>query len=154
VVFAPDGDILATADVSSVHLWNARSGERIGQPRSEDRVPRRIAFTPDGKVMLTRDLFGVVRMWEVRSGRPLGPPIHAQQTVNSAALSADGRRVATLDIGGSIRLWDVPKMPERDDDMQYMTWKTLGLRLSPTGSVEAIGPGEWNALTPTASPVR
>lgn len=62
IALSPNGDILADIDNGTVHAWDLRHGASI-----DDLIPRidtfdRIAFSPDGRVVLTSD-GRVVQIW-------------------------------------------------------------------------------------------
>jgi WD40 repeat protein len=64
-------------------------------------------FSPDGKVLASLGLDGVLRFWDAASGQPRGriqlPEEH--WGVMSFAFAPDGKRVATA--GNDVRLWDI-----------------------------------------------
>jgi WD40 repeat protein len=85
-----------------------------------------LAFTPDGKAVLTASQDGIVRLWERDTGKELRrfqgppqrlPPILPQPvngvfmpgggTVSGVAMSQDGKLLATVEAINSIQLWDV-----------------------------------------------
>ena len=69
---------------------------------------RGIAFTPDGKSLVSAAMDGV-RVWEAATGRPLHK-FAAYPPPFRAVLSPDGRRILLADsfiVGSSLKVWDV-----------------------------------------------
>jgi WD40 repeat protein/serine/threonine protein kinase/tetratricopeptide (TPR) repeat protein len=64
-----------------------------------------VAFSPDGKTILTGCEDNVARLWDA-AGRPIGEPLRHQGRVLSVAFSPDGRVALTGSEDGTARLWD------------------------------------------------
>jgi hypothetical protein len=65
-----------------------------------------VAFSPDGKLVLTGFSDGTVRLWETESGKPLGTLEGHSSSVNSVAFSPDGKLVLTGSYDRTARLWE------------------------------------------------
>ena len=103
-----------TAGRSSRGATIGRPGS--GTPRPAGRSASRcrhqhcvgaVAFSPDGKLILTGSYDGTARLWEMATGRPLGSLLRHQHTVAAVAFSPDGRTVLTGSFDQSARLWEV-----------------------------------------------
>jgi WD40 repeat protein len=66
----------------------------------------KIAFSPDGKSVVTASQDGTARLWDDESGNELAILKGHQKDVNTAAFSPDGKRVVTASDDGTARLWD------------------------------------------------
>jgi WD40 repeat protein len=123
VAFSPDGKILAVAGgdpVGEVALWNVAAGRQIADrtlPGSfEPTGPRAfevdaVAFSPDGKTLVTGADDGAVTLWGPATGRMRAIGTLAAATlsgtpVSALAFSPDGK---TLVMGNSdaTTVWDV-----------------------------------------------
>lgn len=66
-----------------------------------------VAFSPDGKRIVSGSLDGTLRIWDAATGKLIGQPLNDEFTlVDSLAFSPDGKRIVTGDVDGTLRLWD------------------------------------------------
>jgi WD40 repeat protein len=89
-----------------------------------------VAFSPDGKVVLTASLDATKQRGEVQpwsaADRPLGAPLKPPGRVDTIALSPNGKTVLTANFLEA-RLWEVPAN------------KPLGGLLRPEGGIQEVG---------------
>jgi eukaryotic-like serine/threonine-protein kinase len=119
VAFSPDSTRVLTGSADrTARLWDAATGQPLGEPLRHEGAVNGVAFSPDGKRLLTAS-DGTARWWDAASGQPLGEALHCENTICTVALSPDGRRLLTasealgLDgrlltppFDGTVRLWD------------------------------------------------
>ncbi|MCV2439273.1 WD40 repeat domain-containing protein [Paucibacter sp. DJ2R-2] len=90
------------------HVEGKVSAEPIDKPLqgNEGRVLS-IAFSPDGKRLVSGGHDGILRLWDVKSGQAIGGPLLGHKgAVNSVAFSLDGQRLASGSEDMTLRLWD------------------------------------------------
>jgi hypothetical protein len=98
VAFSPDGKTAATGSKDqTARLWDAATGQPLGEPLRHAFPVWAIAFSPDGTTLLTCACSpdgrqGEARLWAVGTGRPLSEPLPLSGRVRTAGLSAQGRR--------------------------------------------------------------
>ena len=71
-----------------------------------DRVSL-VAFSPDGRRIVSGSSDCSVRLWNAQTGQPIGQPLQGHtDIVFSVAFSPDGRRIVSGSYDRSVRLWD------------------------------------------------
>jgi len=66
-----------------------------------------VAYSPDGRRIVSGSGDNTVRLWDAASGKPIGPPLQGHTNfVSSVAYSPDGRRIISGSDDNSLRLWD------------------------------------------------
>ena len=85
-----------------------------------------MAFSPDGKTVITGSWDNTARLWDAATGRPLGPPLTHRGMVHAVAFSPDGKTVITGCRDNRARLWDAA------------TGQPLGPPLTHQGGVEGV----------------
>ena len=66
-----------------------------------------MAFSPDGKLLVSGEGDGTVRAWNPATHQPVGAPIQtgAQNPVFVVVFSPDGKLLASGGLDGTVRLW-------------------------------------------------
>ncbi len=66
-----------------------------------------VAFSPDGKYLVTSSWDGIVRLWDVASGKEVRQFLGHSGSVFGAAFSPDGKYILSSGTDRTVRLWDV-----------------------------------------------
>jgi tetratricopeptide (TPR) repeat protein len=87
-------------------------------------VVAKVAFSPDGKAVLTGSWDRTAQLWDPLTGRPLVPPLRHQGPVVAVAFSPDGTNAVTGSADKTARLWDMSTgrpigPPLRHDKLVY-----------------------------------
>ncbi|MDQ1354724.1 MAG: hypothetical protein QG657_5033, partial [Acidobacteriota bacterium] len=70
-----------------------------------NRAVTAVAFSPDGKTLLTGSDDGTARLWRTDNGQPMAVPINVGSIVNAVAFSPDGKTLLTGSLDCTARLW-------------------------------------------------
>jgi WD40 repeat protein len=106
---SPDGTrVFSVSGNGTVELWDRRARKRIatlwGETR-DTRAARFVAFSPDGRRVVTRGDEKVAQLWNFTTVKRYMLTGH-QDTVTSAVFSPNGKLVLTASVDGTARLWD------------------------------------------------
>ncbi len=122
---------------------------------SHSRTVGAVAFSPDGKTVLTGSHDGTARLWDAAGGQPVGPPmehpgdVSGRNSVWSAAFSPDGKTVLTGCDDG-VRFWDAATSRPVGQPLAQ-SGRLYSVAFSPDGKalVAAGGaaPRLWDAVT-------
>jgi RNA polymerase sigma factor (sigma-70 family) len=166
LAFSPNNKLLAwTAADNTIRLCEAESGKELRRWESEQITPGILAFSPDGKslVSVAPDLNSMnnpigssVHVWEASTGKQIGRFVwHDQTAIDSVAFSpngfvlAMGSNFATTRYGverrSMIRMWDLlinQEIGQIDTPQSLVT----ALSFAPDGRTLASGGGDSTIL--------
>jgi WD40 repeat protein len=108
VEFSPDGRLVAVADRSTpptARVFDAATGDMHAQLRGHVDELRSVAFSPNGRWVLTASLDRTARVWEAATGRPVAEFRGNRRALVDASFSPDGNHVLTAGADGTARLY-------------------------------------------------
>jgi len=108
LAFSPDGKtVLIGTEDKAARLWDAASGQPVGQPLPHQGRVLAVAFSPDGRAVLTAGDDKTARLWDAATGQPIGQPLEHEGRVFAVAFSPDGKTVLTGSEDHTSRIWNI-----------------------------------------------
>jgi hypothetical protein len=105
-VFSPDRRLIATAHQKFVSLHDAQTGKELRRFLGHTDAVNSVAFSPDGKLLVSGGKDQTAVLWDVASGKQLFK-FNARAPVETVAFTPDGRRLLLGHRGQTSEL-DVP----------------------------------------------
>jgi len=99
--------MLASCGKGSVKLWEIETG-KLRMHMIVDSWVRCVAFSPDGKLLVSADETGAITMWDMPAGKQRAVLNGHKQFVLSMAFSPNGKSLATFSNDDTIKIWEMP----------------------------------------------
>ena len=125
-VYSPDGNyILASViyggSVGLARVFHARTRSPLKFSLKTEGKIGVLAFSPDGREVLTAGTDHVIRVWDAQTGKPLGHDFWQSDMVTAAAFDPSGKTLAAGCKDGLACLWPLSS-GAGDDDMAALEW--------------------------------
>ena len=106
--FSPDGKSVAVVAGFSARIWDAVTGQPITPPMRHGDFVRSVAFSRDGRRLLTSSLDKRASVWDVATQRSIGQPMpkHPTQQIEMTAFSPNSEYVVTAADDRSTQVWN------------------------------------------------
>ncbi|HLJ98116.1 MAG TPA: WD40 repeat domain-containing protein [Gemmataceae bacterium] len=121
MALSPDGTTLAVGcshkeefqgqkiDKHQIQLYAFATGQEMAALKGHESFTLCLAFTPDGKRIVSSSRDGTVKLWDVASGQELASLAGNVGSVHSVAVSPDGKKLAAGGDNGTVQLWTLPR---------------------------------------------
>lgn len=106
IVYRPDGQMVATADLTVVSLWDLLTGQKLGTLLDTQALGTTIAFSPDSHLVATHDINNQIVLIAAATGERQIPLAGPPGSITTVAFSADGKLLAASG-GNVVWVWDV-----------------------------------------------
>jgi WD40 repeat protein len=107
LAFSPSGKSLATGGARAVRLWEVPTGKEIDPTTGHHGPVQALAFSADGKSLVSSDAIDPPAVWDVASRKPrVSLPPEPGAIGKAIALTPNGERL-TVARGNTCRLWDL-----------------------------------------------
>jgi hypothetical protein len=125
-------------------LWDAETGQELLEFGGHTDGVASVAFSPDGRRVLTGSWDNTAKLWDAETGQELRAFQGHSGFVVSLAFSPDGRRVLTGSRDGSAKLWDTETGSELCSLISFTdgTWAVV----DPEGRYDASNGGDVSGL--------
>jgi WD40 repeat protein len=105
---SPSGELLAVSGYTvddAVYLISLASGQLQRVLKGHDNVVFALAFSPDGKSLVSGSADQTARLWDVATGKCEQVLTGHTDRIMDAAFSQDGKHVATASYDRTVRVW-------------------------------------------------
>jgi len=118
VSFNPEGDKLAACGYynSGVQVWETVTGRPVLTLKGHSGFVTAVAFSPDGKRIVTTSEDNTLRLWETEAGQEVLTLKGHTNIVRSVAFSRDGKRIISGGWDKTVRVWDASPPGEDPPD--------------------------------------
>jgi WD40 repeat protein len=125
--YSPDGTRMIVCGPSVTLLWDLKSGKSLGPLTEKPPGVHAVAFSPDGRLILTGSGNGEARLWNALTREPLGPALRQNgERIFSVAFSPDSKTFL-LGVNGRVRL------------LETATMRPVGRPVLHQGNVRVVG---------------
>jgi WD40 repeat protein/tetratricopeptide (TPR) repeat protein len=131
-------------DAGQAQLWDVANGTLLRSMPHGNAVLA-VAFSPDGRFILTGSADQTARFWDEATGRQLGKPLLHDGLVVAVAFSPDGRTALTCSqtspTQGAVQLWVVSTGEKLGQPLVHSS-PVLAAAFSPDGRTALTGSGD------------
>ena len=108
VAYSPDGKTLASSGSSdgTIQLWEAERGRHSRTLKGHTDTVRTLAFSPDGKTLVSGGKDNTLRIWDTHTGSMLRRLAGHRKGIKTVTFSRDGKMIASGSEDATVRLWD------------------------------------------------
>lgn len=151
---------------TSAAAFGAMQGEdlrfaRMNYLREHSGRVTSVAFSPDGRRIVSGSRNGTLRLWDAATGEPIGQPIKGTEPVSSIAFSPDGQHIVSGSSDSTLRLWDAATGEPIGEPLKEHTSSVRSVAFSPDGRRIISGSNDetlrlWDATTgaPIGEPLK
>jgi WD40 repeat protein len=107
LAFTPDGKTLAATADWKITLYDTERGQELQTLVGHKGVVSALAYSPDGRYLVSGSWDKTVKVWEAASGREIASFAWPAGRVYSVTVAPDGLRAAAAGDTGTIVVWDV-----------------------------------------------
>ena len=104
--FSPDSALLASAGDVVIRLWNVRDGTYNRSLWGHLEEVNAVAFSPDGKSLVSGGREKKVWLWNVQRGQPEKILFEHRDRIKDLVFSPDGTLLVSASNDSTIKLWD------------------------------------------------
>ncbi|EMR91224.1 putative beta transducin-like protein [Botrytis cinerea BcDW1] len=160
LVFAPEKSIVRTTFEKCIPPWIQK--KPIVEPywnamlqtlEGHTSTVRSVAFSPDGKQVVSGSYDKTVRLWDTTTGLQIQPTLEGHtSTVTSVAFSPDGKQVVSGSYDDTVRLWDTATGLQIQPTLEGHTNSVTSVAFSPDGKQVVSGSDDdtvrlWDTAT-------
>jgi WD40 repeat protein len=135
----PSGGGRILARRGEARLWSVADGTPLPFSIAHQGEVLALAFSPDGRTILTGSADLTARLWDAAAGRPLSPPLSHERVVQHVAFSSDGKIALTADQDVT-RRWDAATGQPLGEPLRHRGDRpAMDLAFRPDGRAVLVG---------------
>ncbi len=105
LAFCPDDKLVVSAEDNEIKIWDLTKGALVMTLHGHDGWIRSVAFSPDGKRMVSGGADNTIKVWDTATGEDLATLSGHGGSVSSVAFTLDGRHIVSGSNDSTIKLW-------------------------------------------------
>ena len=131
-------------------FWDVGTMRKLPQPLEHEKAVYAVAYSPDGRTVLTGSEDMTARLWDAVTHQPQGTPLMHEGTVYAVAFQPPGGKLVLTGSGDrTARLWETSTGRPVGEPLQH-SGRVLAVAFSPDGRLIATGCGDgtvhfWDA---------
>ena len=131
-ILGADGYVLLGAGQGYAELWSADGTPKIRFGRPGNKPIVALAFSPDGKTILTGDEIGMARQWSLSTGTELNAYSGHSAEISAVAFLPNDASPVSASMDCSVKIWDPKSTDLRAtlvalDSSDWVTTSPIGL---------------------------
>ncbi len=162
VAYSPDGRRIVSGSGSpvieigkpasgEVKVWDAATGKQLLSLKGHKGVVYSMAYSPDGKRIVSGSLDKTLKVWDAATGQDLLTLKGHTNAVSSVAYSPDGRRIVSGSSDTTLKVWDA-QTGQNLLTLKGHAWNVRSVMYSPDGKRIVSGSLDktlkvWDAAT-------
>ncbi|MBE9032372.1 TIR domain-containing protein, partial [filamentous cyanobacterium LEGE 11480] len=124
-------------------LLSLQTSQERNQLKGHSNSVFSVAFSPDGKRIVSGSWDKTLRLWDAQTGQPIGQPLKGHSNyVWSVAFSPDGKRIVSGSWDNTLRLWDAQTGQPIGQPLKGHSNAVWSVAFSPDG--KRIVSGSWD----------
>jgi eukaryotic-like serine/threonine-protein kinase len=146
VAWHPQGHLIASSSLDTVRTWDARTEREVFSLPATARGYQPLAFSPDGRYLVTGKADGAVQVWDGETGREVGTLGTHKREIRGVVFSKGGEHLASTSSDGIVKIWDAKRLDKKGMDETKDARRTLRTRVAGPGLNVGFSPdGRWLA---------
>jgi eukaryotic-like serine/threonine-protein kinase len=135
---------VASAGIDTVRVWDAGTEREVFPlPAAKGKIAlpyQAVAFSPDGRYLVTGRVNGAVQVWDGSTGAEVGTLDTHKREIRGVVFSKGGEHLASASSDGIVKLWDAKRLDKLRLNEKQSALRTLHTRVAGPGLSVAFSP--------------